>query len=72
MHYGEYKLTFAYVSGDVDSELRLHARCNGMTLNSLFRIFRGVVPLRHLRHVPPPQYYDCGPDWPLLFKVHEI
>ena len=33
---------------------------------------RGVVPLRHLRHVPPPQYCDCGPDWPLLFKVHEI
>ena len=30
---------------------------------------RGVVPLRH---VPPPQYCDCGPDWPLLFKVHEI
>ena len=25
-----------------------------------------------LRHVPPPQYCDCGPDWPLLFKVHEI
>ena len=21
---------------------------------------------------PPPQYCDCGPDWPLLFKVHEI
>ena len=20
----------------------------------------------------PPQYCDCGPDWPLLFKVHEI
>ena len=19
-----------------------------------------------------PQYCDCGPDWPLLFKVHEI
>ena len=35
-------------------------------------VFRGVVPLRHLRHVPPPQYCDCGPDWPLLFKVHEI
>ena len=35
-------------------------------------IGRGVVPLRHLRHVPPPQYCDCGPDWPLLFKVHEI
>ena len=32
------------------------------------RIRRGVVPLRHV----PPQYCDCGPDWPLLFKVHEI
>jgi len=21
---------------------------------------------------PTPQYCDCGPDWPLLFKVHEI
>ena len=20
----------------------------------------------------PPQYCDCGPDWPLLLKVHEI
>ena len=38
----------------------------------LLIINRGVVPLRHLRHVPPPQYCDCGPDWPLLFKVHEI
>ena len=42
--------------------------------------FKGTVTVQRRRAIealearapPPPQYCDCGPDWPLLFKVHEI
>ena len=50
------------MSYEVDKEFGLKSNTRVATIS------RGVVPLRHV----PPQYCDCGPDWPLLFKVHEI
>ena len=44
---------------------------HSMTLTHLLIQRRRAIEALEAR-APPPQYCDCGPDWPLLFKVHEI